>query len=349
MRQRRWIKLLNDYDCELKYHPGKANIVADALSRKERLRPSRIRALGMFVQTSLKSRILDAQKVAMKDENLEDEALSGVDHKLETWYDEVRYLNERAWIPKINNLRKVVMDEAYRSRYSIHPGADKMYKDVKGQGRRSKAIRFIASTKNSSVEMGRNHDGFCDKFGRTTRGHDSIWVVVDRLTKMLLVLDLYEYCLSSADEWSEQANDTNDERHKGMIRFGKRGKLNPRYIEPFKVLKRIGPVAYRLELPQELSGIHDVFHVLNLKKCLIDETLAVPLEELHITDKLQFIKEPLEIMDREVKTLKHNRIPIVKVRWNSWRGPEFTWEREDEIKRKYPHLFSSAQSLDKMN
>ncbi|GJS04640.1 hypothetical protein Tco_0321148 [Tanacetum coccineum] len=134
-----------------------------------------------------------------------------------------------------------------------------------------------------------------------------------------------------------------------MIRFGKRGKLNPRYIEPFKVLKRIGPVAYRFELPQELSGIHDVFHVLNLKKCLIDETLAVPLEELHITDKLQFIEGPLEIIDREVKTLKHNRIPIVKVRWNSRRGPEFTWEHEDEIKRKFTSPSVSTIATDTEN
>ncbi|GKC63903.1 putative reverse transcriptase domain-containing protein, partial [Tanacetum coccineum] len=131
MRQRRCIELLSDYDCELKYHPGKANVVADALSRKERLRPSRVQALGMLVQTSLKSRILDAQQEAMKDENLKDEALFGADHKLETWSDRVRYLNGRAWIQKINNLRKVVMNEAHRSRYSIHLGADKMYKDVK--------------------------------------------------------------------------------------------------------------------------------------------------------------------------------------------------------------------------
>ncbi|GJR36065.1 putative reverse transcriptase domain-containing protein [Tanacetum coccineum] len=355
----------------------------------------------------------------MKYENLEDEALSGADHKLKTWSDGVRYLNGRAWIPKINNLRKVVMDKAHRSRYSIHPGADKMYKDVK-------------------------------KYYWTTRGHDSIWVVVDQLTKsahflpiqkdynmnklaqdalgtrldtsttyhsshlplvefsynnsyhtsikcapfealygrkcrlllcwlemgdsQLIRLDIIQETVDKITAIKERLRTARSRQKsyadnhkkplefpiednvllkvspwKGMIRFGKRGKLNPRYIGPFKVLKIISLVAYRLELPQELSGIHDVFHVSNLKKCLTDETLAILLEELHITDKLQFIEEPLEIIDREVKTLKHNRIPIVKVRWNSRRGPEFTCECEDEIKRKYPHLFSSAQSLDKMN
>ncbi|GJW92283.1 hypothetical protein Tco_0169836 [Tanacetum coccineum] len=118
---------------------------------------------------------------------------------------------------------------------------------------------------------------------------------------------------------------------KGVIRFGKRGKLNPRYIGPFKILARIGPVAYRLELPQELSRVYNVFHVCNLKKYLSDETLVIPLEEIQVDDKLNFVEEPVEIMDREVKRLNQSRILIIKVRWNSRRGLEFTWEREDQF------------------
>ncbi|GKE59555.1 putative reverse transcriptase domain-containing protein [Tanacetum coccineum] len=111
--------------------------------------------------------------------------------------------------------------------------------------------------------------------------------------------------------------------------FGKRGKLNPRYVGPFKVLEKIRTISYKLELPQELSRVHNTFHVSNLKKCYSDEPLAVSLEGLHVDDKLCFVEEPMEIMDREVKRLKQIHIPIVKVRWNSRRGPEFTWERED--------------------
>ncbi|GKD37038.1 putative reverse transcriptase domain-containing protein [Tanacetum coccineum] len=116
---------------------------------------------------------------------------------------------------------------------------------------------------------------------------------------------------------------------KGIIQFGKRGNLNPWYIGPFKILKRVGLVAYTLELPEELSSVHNTFHISNLKKCLSDESLIIPMKELRLADKLNFVEEPMEIMDREVKQLRHSRIPIVKVRWNSKRGPEFTWERKD--------------------
>ncbi|GJY99029.1 putative reverse transcriptase domain-containing protein [Tanacetum coccineum] len=127
---------------------------------------------------------------------------------------------------------------------------------------------------------------------------------------------------------------------KGVIHFGKRGKLNPRYIRPFRVLAKVGTVAYRLKLPQQLSRIHSTFHVSNFKKCLSDESLVIPLDEIHINDKLHFVEEPVEIIDQEVKRLKQSRIPIIKVRRNSRRGPEFMWEREDQFQKKYLYLFA---------
>ncbi|GKB33971.1 hypothetical protein Tco_0873372 [Tanacetum coccineum] len=123
---------------------------------------------------------------------------------------------------------------------------------------------------------------------------------------------------------------------KGVVRFDKRGKLNPRYVRPFKVLAKVGKVSYKLELPQELSRDHHTFHVPNLKKYYADKPLVMPLKGIHIDDKLQFVEEPIEIMEREIKRLKRSRIPLVKVRWNSRTGTEFTWEREDSSKQKYP-------------
>ncbi|GJR31149.1 hypothetical protein Tco_1107381 [Tanacetum coccineum] len=131
---------------------------------------------------------------------------------------------------------------------------------------------------------------------------------------------------------------------KGLIHFDKWGKLNPRYIGPFKILAKVGTVAYQLELPEQLSRVHSTFHVSNLKKCLFDEPLAIPLDEIHVDDKLNFIEEPIEIMDREVKLLKQSHIPIVKFRWNSRRGPEYTWEREDQMQKKYPRHFAKPES-----
>jgi hypothetical protein len=128
---------------------------------------------------------------------------------------------------------------------------------------------------------------------------------------------------------------------KGTIRFGKRGKLSPRYIGPFQITESIGPVAYRLELPEELQGIHDVFHVSNLKKCLSDESLKTPLDEIQVDERLNFKEEPVEIMEREVKRLRRKNIAIVRVKWNAKRGSEYTWEPEAEMKRKYPHLFTN--------
>src|ERR1043165_8061967 len=126
---------------------------------------------------------------------------------------------------------------------------------------------------------------------------------------------------------------------KGIFRFGKKKKLAPRFVGPFKILERVGKVANKLDLPPELNNVHPTFHISNLKKCLAEDNLHVPLEDVQIDESMRFVEKPVEIMDRDVKTLKRSRIPIVKVRWESKRGPEFTWEREDQMMSKYPHLF----------
>nr|GEX55775.1 putative reverse transcriptase domain-containing protein [Tanacetum cinerariifolium] len=128
---------------------------------------------------------------------------------------------------------------------------------------------------------------------------------------------------------------------KGVVRFGKKGKLAPQYVGPFKIVECVGPVAYRLKLPQELSCVHDTFHVSNLKKCLAEQYVQVPLDEIEIDENLHFVEEPIKVVERDVKKLKRRRIPLVKVRWNSRQGAEYTWEREDQFRKKYPHLFTA--------
>ncbi|GKB58670.1 reverse transcriptase domain-containing protein [Tanacetum coccineum] len=280
------------------------------------------------------------------------------------------------------------MHESHKSKYSIHPGSDKMYQDmkklywwpnmkaniatyiskclacakVKAEHQRPSGLLVqpdLPQWKWDNITM-----DFVTKLPKSSQGYDTIWVIVDRITKSVIFVPMRE--TDPMDKLSRMYLKEVVMRHgiplsiicdhdpsfalergrvspwKGVVRFGKWGKLNPRYVGPFKVLGKVGEVAYKLELPEELSRVHNTFHVSNLKKCYAEEPLAVPLDGLHFDDKLQFVEEPVEIMDREVKRLKRSRIPLIKVRWNSKRGPEFTWEREDQFKKKYPHLFTKT-------
>ncbi|GJZ11389.1 putative reverse transcriptase domain-containing protein [Tanacetum coccineum] len=276
--RRRWIKLHSDYECEIKYHPGKANVVADALSRKERLKLRRVRAMSMTIHSGLKTKILEAQSEASKDFKAPAEWLRGLDAQFERRDDSGIYFVDRIWIPF--GWRSCVMD--FGGSWDTH-------------------LPLVEFSYNNSY-------------------HKNI--------KCALFKALYEQKCRSPMIWVE---------------VGER-KLAPRYVEPFKIVEHVGPVANRLRLPQELSYIHDTFHVSNIKKCLADIDLQVPLEEIKIDNKLYFVEEPVEIVDREVKKLKRSWIPIVKVRWNFRQGAEFTWEQEDQFKAKYPHLFATSLS-----
>ncbi|GKB55440.1 putative reverse transcriptase domain-containing protein [Tanacetum coccineum] len=409
-----------------------------------------------------------AQTETLKEENIKAENLRGMDKAFEVRPDGTRCIKNRSWLPLFGNMRDLIMHESYKSKYSIHPGSDKIYQDLKKlywwpnikaiianyvgkcltcsrvKAECQKPSGLLVQPKIPMWKWERITMDFVTKLPKTSNEHDTIWVIVDRLTKSVHFiptreidsmetlsrlyikeivsrhdfgkvwerhLPLVEFSYNNSYHasikaapfealygrkyrspvcWAEvgdvqltrpeiihettekivqfrqRLQDARDRQRsyanvkrkplefqlrdrvmwkvspcKGVIRFGKRGKLNPRYIRSFKILERIGPVAYKLKLPEELSNFHNTFHVSNLKKCLSDESLVIPMKELRLDDKLNFVEELVEIMDREVKQLKQSRIPIVKIRWNSKRGPEFTWEREDQIRAKYPHLFSN--------
>ncbi|GKA59058.1 reverse transcriptase domain-containing protein [Tanacetum coccineum] len=500
MRQRRWIELFSDYECEIRYHPGKANVVADALSRKERVKPKRVRAMAMTIQSGVKGMILAAQGEAFNQENVLAERLHGLDQQMERKGDGSLYFMDRIWVPLVGGVRTVIMDEAHKSRYSVHPGADKMYYDlrdmywwpgmkrdiatyvsecltcakVKAEHQRpsgllqqpeipewklTKSAHFLAIREDYSTEkLARLYtDEIVARHGvpvsiisdRDARFTSRLWQtfqkalgtrldmstayhpqtdgqserIIQTLKDMLraCVIDfggswdvhlplaefsynnsyytsircapfeaLYRRKCRSPVLWAEigegsligpgLVQETTDKvvvikeklkaardcqksyadsgskmteyevgenvllkvsswkgamlkvsPWKGVVCFGKKGKLAPRYVGAFEILERIGPVTYRLRLSEELSGLHDMFHLSNLKKCLADASLHVSLDEIKVDKTLRHVLEHVEIMDREIKSLKRSKISLVKVRWNSKRGPEFTWEREDYI------------------
>ncbi|GJW17321.1 putative reverse transcriptase domain-containing protein [Tanacetum coccineum] len=386
MRQRRWLELLSDYDCEIRYHPGKANVVADALSRKERIKPLRVRALVMTISLDLPKQILSAQSEARKEENFINEDLHGMINKLEPRADGTLCLNNQSWIPRFGDLRALIMHESHKSKYSIHPGSDKMYQDLKKlywwPNMKAKIATYVSKCLTCAKV----------KIEYQKPRLDTIWVIVDRLTKSAHFLPmreddtlekltrqylkevvskhgvpaapfeaLYGHKCRSPICWAEVGDsqltgpeiihETTEKivQIKSHIQAARDrqksyadGKLNPRYIGTFKIITKVGTVSYRLELLERLSRVHSTFHVSKLKKCMADKPLAIPLDEIQVDDKLHFVEEPVEIMDREVKRLKQSRIPIVKVRWNYMRGPEFTWEHKDRIQKKYPHLFLNS-------
>ncbi|KAI3667584.1 hypothetical protein L6452_42650 [Arctium lappa] len=474
MRQRRWLELLKNYDCDLLYHPGKANMVADALSRKNHGDGVKMSLTRIDVVTSLLEIIKASQVEALKEENLKAE---------------------------LGGNRKLLLEEAHKSRYSIHPGSTKMYRDLKLMYWWPVMKLDVASYVEKCVtclQVKAEHQrpygslqplsipewkwdnftmDFVTKLPKTLRGHDTIWVIVDRLTKSAHFLAMRETLpmeklaklyidevvsrhgvpqsivsdrdsrftsnfwaslqkelgtrlnLSTAyhpqtDGQSERTIQTledmlrscvidfggswdshlplvefayNNSYHssigmapfealygwkcrtpirerlkaaqdrqkgyadkkrrpiefevgdrvmlkvspwKGIIRFGKRGKLSPRFLGPFVILEKIGLQAYRMDLPLEMDGIHPTFHVCYLRKCLAEEESVIPLSEIRVDNGNRCVEEPESILESKVKKLRHKDVVMVKVQWKHHRGANITWESEDDMKKRYPHLFA---------
>ncbi|GKA62005.1 putative reverse transcriptase domain-containing protein [Tanacetum coccineum] len=341
--------LLSDYDYEIRYHPGKANVMVDALSQKEMIKPLCVRALVMTVHNNLPKQILDAQKEVMKRKN---------------------------------------------SKYSIHPGSNKMYQDLKQlywwPNMKADIATYVSKCLNCA-KLKAEHQrpsgllqqpeipiwkweritmDFVSGLLRTLSGYDSIWVIVDRLTKSAHFLPIKK--IDSMEKLTQLYLKEVVCRHGVPISIisDRDSHFKSRFWKSLQ--KALGTnldmsTAYHPQTDGQsgrtiqtledmlhacvidFGRIHSTFHVSNLKKCLADENLIISLEEIQLDDKLHFIEEPVEIVDREVKRLKQSRIPIIKVRWNSPRGPEFTWECEDQFKNIYPHLFVGNERVDKID
>nr|GEU60589.1 putative reverse transcriptase domain-containing protein [Tanacetum cinerariifolium] len=340
-----------------------ANVIADALSSKEREKPLRVRSLVLTDHKDLMQQILEAQVESLKEGDVQKEDLGRMQKQIfEIRSNGIRYHDKRAWLPLHEGLRDLIMHESHKSKYSIHSGSTKMYQDLRklywwpnmkadiatyvpvlnmcqgpgdsiGLKYRLPARNGWAKRKNYlNSEVGESQLTGPELVRETTK---KIVQIKNRLLttrsqqksyadlkRRLTEFEVGDKVMLKVSPW------------RGVIRFGKRGKLSPRFIGPFKVIERIGPVAYNLELPDKLRGIHDTFHFSNLKRCFVNEDVVIPLDEVQLDDKLHFVEEPVEIIDREVKRLKQSRIPIAKVRWNSRRGPEFTWECEDFYRSK---------------
>nr|GEV15143.1 putative reverse transcriptase domain-containing protein [Tanacetum cinerariifolium] len=467
----------SDYDCDIRYHPRKEKVVTDALSRKEWDKPLRVKALVMTISLNLPKQIPEAQIEALKLENLKKEDVGGTirtgipKEKLEPRADGTLCLNGRSWLPCYDNLRFVIMHESHKSKYSIHPGSEKMYQDMKKLYWWPNMKADIANHDNITMD-------FITKLPKSSQEFDTIWVIVDQLTKFAHFLPIREndpmdklgrlyldrivirhgkpvliICdhdgrftsnflktfqnalgtnldMSTAyhpetDGQSERTIQTLEDmlracvidfrkgwvKHLSLVEFsynnsyhasikvalhealygqkcrssvcwaevGEAQLTGPEMIQ--ETTKKIIMIKQRIQAAQDRQKsyvnrkqkpmefevedwvmlkvspwkgvvrfikqgklnprVHQTFHVSNLKKCYADKPLAMSLEGVHIDDTLQFVEEPVEIMEQEIKRLKRSRIPLVKVPWNSRRGHEFTWEREDSFKQKYPHLFTN--------
>ncbi|GJS89285.1 hypothetical protein Tco_0771921 [Tanacetum coccineum] len=298
----------------------------------------------------LNFKILNAQTEAQKPENIKSEDTGGMlienakfpkairEQKLEPRTNGTLCLNGRSWLPCYGDLRT---------------------RTCASQGRTSKAIKDVGTTQNTQLN-GTNiqpwslQNALVTNMDMSTAYHPQQTGKSERTIQNSLK-DIFGLEIDFGNEAQYSSRTDSRDTEKIISDQAEDASRSCRLEDLRRCLSEITNgipsrlkshaiiiTFVKLELPEELSRVHNTFHVSNMKKCHADEPLAVPLDGLHPDDKLHFVEELIEVVGREVKRLKRSRIPLVKVRWNSKRGPEFTWEREDQFKKKYPHLFTKT-------
>nr|CAE05379.1 OSJNBa0022F16.3 [Oryza sativa Japonica Group] len=400
MRQRRWLELIKDYDMGIHYHPGKANVVADALSRKGYCNATEGRQLplelckeferlnlgivsrGFVAALEAKPTLIDQVREAqINDPDIQEIKKNMRRGKAIGFLKDEQgtvWLGERICVPDNKDLKDAILKKAHDTLYSIHPGSTKMYQDLKERfwcasmkreiaeyvavcdvcqrvkAEHQKPAGLLQPLKIPEWKWEEIGMDFITGLPRTSSGHDSIWVIVDRLTKVAHFIP--------TDGQTERVNQILEDMLRACaLDFGGSWDKNLPYAEfsynnsyqaslqmaPYEALygrkcRTPYEVAYQLELPQSLAGVHNVFHVSQLKKCLRVPTEEANLEQIEVQEDLTYVEKPIRILETNERRTRNRVIRFCKVQWSNHSEEESTWEREDELKSAHPHLFTSS-------
>ncbi|KAI9160452.1 hypothetical protein LWI28_008192 [Acer negundo] len=384
MGQRRYLEIVNDYDCVISYHPGKANVVADALSRKSTGSSAALKAtqkqimwdpenfnievvndksdgfLGMIVvKPTLIERIKKEQFDDVHLRKIKEDVAMGKRVGFSVSDDGVLLYEGRLCVPSNVDLKNEILSKAHKSPYSMHHGSTKMHRDLRVHywWVNMKLEFFYNNSYQSTIRMA-PYEALYRRKCRSPIHWDEVGdrkvLGLEIVQQTCEVIEKIRERMKVAQSRQKSYAD-NRRKHlefsigdnvflkvapmKGVLRFCKKGKLSPRSVGPFEILERIGDLAYRLALPPSLSRVHTVFHVSMLRKYVPNLSHVISYEPFQLKGDLTYDEIPIQILDRKVQELRTNNISLVKVLWRNYAIEEATWEREDEIRAKYPHLF----------
>ncbi|KAL4582129.1 hypothetical protein LXL04_006670 [Taraxacum kok-saghyz] len=430
MRQRMWIELINDYDCEIIYHEGKSNVVADALSRKAHERPIKGRSMRIEVVSNIIQMINEASGSFKRRKRKEGE----IGKEDRVWYKPTRSEhqfpygkvqslqipagkwedltmdfvmglprtsrgNDAIWVIEdrltksslflaikentpLEKLAKIYVDEVVRlhgvplsivsdrdARFTSHGQTERTNQTLEDMlrscvidfgGRWDDHLPLVEFSYNNSYHSSIGMPPYEALYGRKCRtplcwleagekkltGPDLVRATNEKIEVIQANMKVAQDRQRSYASLKQRPYDLKIgdlvmlkvSPWKGVMRFGKKGKLSPKYIGPFKILEVIGTQAFKLELPQELQGIHDTFHVSYLKKYFGKEELVIPLKDLKIDERKRLVEEPEAILESTTKKLRNKEVELVLVRWKHALGPNLTWETKEEMKKRYPNF-----------